>query len=86
MNKLIDQKHIKKMDKFSDKQFISPIVITVNEDQTVKLALALKKTNKFNYKNKHQMPNIELLLDNIAQTIKSVSKEQTLFSARAQQL
>ena len=39
VNKLIDQKHIIKLDKCSDRQFISPIVITVKKDQTVKLAL-----------------------------------------------
>ena len=39
LNKLMDQKHIIKLDKFSDRQFISSIVITVKKDQTVKLAL-----------------------------------------------
>ena len=37
--KLIDQKHIIKLDKCSDKQFLNPIVITVKKDHTVKLAL-----------------------------------------------
>ena len=45
LNKLIDQKHIIKLDKCSDRQFISPIVITVKKDQTVKLALDSKKIN-----------------------------------------
>ena len=81
LNKLIDQQHIIKLEKFSDKQFISPIVITVKKDQTVKLALDSKKIIKFIHKNKNQMPNIDLILDNIAQTIKSDTKEQTLFSS-----
>ena len=71
LNKLIDQKHVIKLEKCSDKQFISPIVITVKEDQTVKLALDSKKINKYIDKNKYQMPNIDLLLDNIAQVVKS---------------
>ena len=67
INKLIDQNHIIKLDKCSDQKFISPIVITVRKDQTVKLvALDSKKINKYIHKNKYQMPNIELLLDNIA--------------------
>ena len=37
LNKLIDQKHIIKLDKCSEREFISPIVITVKKDQTVKL-------------------------------------------------
>ena len=39
--------HILKLDKNSDKQFISPIVITVKKDQTVKLVLDSKIINKF---------------------------------------
>ena len=80
LNKLIDQKHIIKLDKCSDRQFISPIVITVKKDQTVKLALDSKKINKFIHKNKYQMPNIDLLLNNIAQEVKSDKTKQTLFS------
>ena len=80
LNKLIDQKHIVKLIKSSDRQFISPIVITVKKDQTVKFALDSKKINKFIHKNKYQMPNIDLLLDNIAQVVKSDKSKQTLFS------
>ena len=80
LNKLMDQNHIIKLDKFSDRQFNSPIVISVKKDQTVKFALDSKKINKFIHKNKYQMPNIELLLDNIAQVVKSDKSKQTLFS------
>ena len=80
LNKLMDQNHIIKLDECSDQQFISPIVITVKKDQTVKLPLDSKKINKFIHRNKNQMPNIELLLDNIAQVVKSDKSQQTLFS------
>ena len=80
LNKLMDQKHLKKLDKRSDRQFVSPIVITVKKDQTVKLALDSKKINKFIHKNKHQMPNIDILLDNITQIVKSNDNQQTLLS------
>ena len=69
LNKLMDQNHIILLDKSSDRQFISPIAITVKEDQTAKLALDSKKINKFIDKNNYQMPNIEMLLDNIAQVV-----------------
>ena len=46
LNKLMDQKHIVKLNNFSDIQFISPIVITVKKDQTMKLALDSKKIKK----------------------------------------
>ena len=80
LNKLIDQKHIIKLDKCSDQQFISPIVITVKKDQTVKLALDSKKINKYIHKNKYKMANIDRLLDNIEQVVKSDKSNQTLFS------
>ena len=79
-NKLIDQKHLIKLDKCSDRQFISPMLIILEKDQTVKLALDSKKINKFIYKNKYQMPNFDLLLDNIAQVVKSNNNQQTLSS------
>ena len=77
LNKIINQKHIIKLDNFSDRQFISPIVITVKKDQIVKFALDSKKINKFIHKNKYQKPNIDLVLDNIAQIVKSDKTKQT---------
>ena len=59
LNKLMDQKNIIKLDRCLDQQFISQILITFKKDQTVKLALDSKKTNKFIHKNKYQ---IDLLL------------------------
>ena len=78
--KLRDQNHIIKLDKCSDRKIISPIVVTVKKDQTVKLAVDSKKINKFIHENKYQTPNIELLLNNIAQVVKSDKSKQTLFS------
>ena len=42
LKKLLDEKHIIKLNSCSDKNFISPIVITVKRDKTVKLALDSK--------------------------------------------
>ena len=76
LNILIDQKHNIKLDKF-----ISPIVKTVGKNETVNLAFDSMKINKIICENKHQMPNISLLLDKFAQTIKSDKNEQTLFTS-----
>ena len=65
---LIDYGHIVKLNSCSDKQFISPIVITVKKDHTIKLAMDSKQINKAIHKNKYQMPNIDVLLDNVAQS------------------
>ena len=43
---LLDEKHIIKLNSCSDKNFMSPIVITVKRDKTVKLALDFKIFNK----------------------------------------
>ena len=61
LKKLSDQGHIEKLHKFSDRNFISPIVITVKKDKSVKLALDSKVLNKTIHKNKYQMLNIESL-------------------------
>ena len=42
LKKLLDEKHIKKLNSGSDKNFISSIVITVKRDKSVKLALDSK--------------------------------------------
>ena len=39
LKKLLEEKHIIKINSFSDKNFISPIFITVKRDKTFKLAL-----------------------------------------------
>ena len=69
INKLMKQGHIEKMTKYSDKCFVSPIVITVQKDGSVKLALESRELNKQVHKNKYQMPNIEELMDTVGQTI-----------------
>ena len=65
---LIDQGHIIRLEKCSDYQFISHIVITVKKDQSKKLAMDSKQINKSIHKNKYQKPNIEVLLHIIAQS------------------
>ena len=69
LKKLTEQGHIEKLQECSDKNFISPIVITVKKDKSVKLALNLKILNKAIHKNKYQMPNIDSLIDSISQHI-----------------
>ena len=73
--------HITKLQKCSDEFSISPIVITVKKDKSIKLAMGSKTINKAIHKNKYQMHNIDCLMDNIAQTITQSSDEgEALFS------
>ena len=69
------------MNSCSDKNFMSPIVITVKRDKTVKLALGSKILNKSINKNNFQMPNINNLIDTTPQNLHTnASKETARFS------
>ena len=69
ISKLLQQGHIKKLEDCSNKYFVSPIVIKVKKDGSVKLALESRELNKQVHKNKYQMPNIEELMDVVGQKI-----------------
>ena len=79
LKKLLDEKHIIKLNSCSDKNFISPIVITVKGDKTVKLALDSKILNKSIHKNKYQMPNIDNLIDTIQQNLNTSASQETAY-------
>ena len=46
IDKLLEQGHIQKLEDCSDKNFVSPIVITLKKDSSVKLALESRELNK----------------------------------------
>ena len=52
LKKLIEEKQIKKLTSCSDKYFISPVVITVKSDQSIKIALDSKLLKDAIHKNK----------------------------------
>ena len=55
-----------RLEKCLDDVYISPVVITVKKDKSVKLALDSKKLNKAIHKNKYQMQSIDHLIDAVA--------------------
>ena len=69
IDKLIKQGHIERLEDCSDKFFLSPIVITVKKDGSVKLSLKARELNKQVHKNQYQMPNNEELMEAVGQTI-----------------
>ena len=79
LKKLLDEKHIIKLSSCPDKYFISPIVVTVKKDQTIKLALDSKVLNKAIHKNKYQMPNIDTLIEFISQQISAPASQNTTY-------
>ena len=80
IEKLLEQGHIQKLEECSDKYFLSPIVITVKKDGSVKLALESRELNKQVHKNKYQMPNIEELMDIVGQTISERKQGDVFFT------
>ena len=76
LKKLLDEKHILKLSSCPDKYFISPIVVIVKKDQTIKLALDSKVLNKAIHKNNYQMPNIDTLIESISQQISAPASQK----------
>ena len=66
IKKFLEEGHIEKLNNCSDQNFISPFVITVKRNQTIK-ALDFKIPNKSIHKIKYQMPNIETLMESLSQ-------------------
>ena len=66
LDKLILNKQLKKLKKCPDDLFVSPVVITVKKDKSVKIALDSKKLNKAIHKNKYQMQSIDHLVNAVA--------------------
>ena len=58
---------------------MSPIVITVKKDQSIKLALDSKVLNKTIHKNKYQIPNIDMLIDTISQHLTNTQNGQQAY-------
>ena len=62
--KLLNEGHIEKLTNCSDQFSISPIVITVKKDQSIKIALDFKILNKAIHKNKYQTAKFRLTNSN----------------------
>ena len=69
IDRLIKEGHIIKLQKYSDKTFVSPIVTTLKKDGSIILALESRELSKQVHKNKYQMPNIDELVDGIRQIV-----------------
>ena len=86
LKNLIEEKQIKKLTSCLDEYFISPVVITVKSDQSIKIALDLKILNDAIHKNtisKYQMQSIDHLMDKIAMKISDLkTTEGTLYFSK----
>ena len=61
LNRLIKSGHLERLETIEEDCFVSPVVITVKKDKTVKIALDARKLNDSCVKKRPHMPNMELL-------------------------
>ena len=69
LEKLFKSGHLEKADKTTENCFISPAVITIKKDKSVKIALDSRKLNEACIKRKAAMPNMEELVGKISAKI-----------------
>ena len=66
LEKLIKTGHLEKEKHVDEDCFVSPVVITVKSDKSIKIALDSRKQNDSCIKIRRQMPNMEELLNQIS--------------------
>ena len=69
IKRLLKEGHTEKIDEIKDGVFIQPTVVTVKKDRSVKIALDARAPNKTIDKNKNQIPNLDNLLDMVAEKL-----------------
>ena len=69
LEKLIKSGHLEKTDETTENCFISPAVITIKKDKSVKIALDSRNLNEACIKRKAAMPNMEELVSKISARI-----------------
>ena len=66
LEKLVRAGHLEKVNNVDEDCFVSPVVITVKNDKSVKVALDSRKLNDSCIKRRPHMPNMEELLNQIS--------------------
>ena len=80
LDKLLSEGHITKLDKCTSDCFVASIVITVKQDDSIKLALDAKPINRQLYRNKYQMPNADELIDGVSQIVTAKTQGTLYFT------
>ncbi len=76
VEKLIKEGHLSKLEQLDEETFVSPAVIAVKSDGSVKIAMDAVQLNKQIVKKKSQMPNLQELLDRISIKISQNTSER----------
>ena len=81
IERLLEEGHFEKVNEVTDKQFIQPVVITVKKDQSVKIALDARAMNNEIVKDKYQMPNLEHLVDLVAEQLNNKEQGKAFYTS-----
>ena len=75
VEELLKDGHIEEIDKIQDDVFIQPTVIAVKKDKLVKIALDARARNESIAKDKYPMPNLDNIIDMIADELEKSEGE-----------
>ena len=81
LKRLIKHGYLERATEITEDCFVSPAVITVKKDKSIKIALDSRKLNKVTNKRKAQMPNMEELTSRISKKI-SEGKEGKILATK----
>ena len=81
IERLLNEGNIERVTDVTDKQFIQPVVITVKRDKSVKIALDARALNNELIKDKYQMPNLEHLVDMVAEQLDNSTSGQAWYTS-----
>ena len=76
---MLEEGHNRRVEKISDEVFIQPVVVTVKKDKTVKIALDARSLNNSILKEKYQMPNLDILMEQVAEEINDEKEGEVRF-------
>ena len=80
LENLIEYKQTMRLEKCSDKYFMSPVVITVKKYKSFKIALDSKQLKELIHKNKYQMQSIDQPIDAVATHISERSTKNQWYN------
>ena len=81
IERLLEERHIEKVNEVTDKQFIQPVVITVKKDKSVRIALDARALKNEIVKDKYQMPRLEHLVDLVSEQLDNKKQEKALYTS-----
>ena len=81
IEKLLEEGLIRKVEKITDEVFIQLVFITVEKDKSVKIALDARSLNDAIQKDEYQMPNLDILMEQVEELINDESEGVVRFTS-----